>query len=69
MKRRPPESIIVETVIWARRCKMPFFSNLDDNSVVPDIVAMTPGLEKVMGPYHKVIMDSPPPSSTGGSGN
>ena len=38
---------------------MPFFSNLDDNSVVPDIVAMTPGLEKVMGPYHKVIMESP----------
>lgn len=38
---------------------MPFFSNLDDDSVVPDIAAMTPAFGKAMGPYHTSIMESP----------
>lgn len=38
---------------------MPFFSNLDDTSVVPDIAMMTPDFGKAMGPYHKAIMESP----------
>ena len=38
---------------------MPFFSNLDDDSVVPDIAAMTPEFGKAMGPDHKAIMESP----------
>jgi uncharacterized peroxidase-related enzyme len=38
---------------------MPFFSNLDDSSVVPDIAMMTPEFGKAMGPYHKAIMESP----------
>lgn len=38
---------------------MPFFSNLDDTSVVPDIAMMTPDFGKAMGPYHMAIMESP----------
>jgi uncharacterized peroxidase-related enzyme len=38
---------------------MPFFSNLDDDSVVPDIAVMTPEFGKTMGPFHKSIMESP----------
>lgn len=38
---------------------MPFFSNLDDSSTVPDITRMTPEFGKAMGPYHMAIMESP----------
>lgn len=38
---------------------MPFFSNLNDDSAVPEIVAMTPEFRDAMGPYNQAILDSP----------
>jgi len=38
---------------------VPFFSNLDDTSAVPDIVAMTPEFRDAMGPYNRAILESP----------